>query len=550
MALSWQKSEELIAKKHQAFAECLKRDKQFLELVKNEDLKGVQALYPDATSLLKYANVSGPVMPYRDSFLATLCRESSPEFISSFFEAYFPEFTDETLALKEKFLQGKTREGQQLDYHWFSKYLSPALTSRVNGAFGITNSKASTEENSEKKKIYDIIKEQHASLQEFENKKIGRYKRGLTFGEEKPATLLEGDGWYMAEESMPPVILRQLPSLDGMTPEEKNEIKDDDFSKDKVVELEFWGNPSDLLKSTYEKLHFPEDYLWASRSLERLQEEYGQMIQDEKLRTQIKRFSKEGGRILIENRGRQNHIGNSFGSDYMAYSNGKDVVIDGPVYGYFSKEGRRRQGEKNVLAHELGHDTDIKYGGEKQRLENYDWAKWAYMLIDIKDKNPLRASITDQINNSYPPDQYVVEFVANLTQRPTMVSAKDGKGQTNDPLLSKIYDIIALRGDIAARPEELGWMKDYMDKHKMTGQDADIMKKLHPVYVDYAQNIRQVYNRSRKDPKDKEVHAKGLAETSQKIKEILGNKTAKELEQSLTDYLTSMLEGAKLGKEL
>ena len=77
MALSWQKQEELIAKKHQAREDLRKRDTQFLELVRNGDLKGIQALYPDATSLLKYANVSGPVISYRDSFLATLCKEAT-----------------------------------------------------------------------------------------------------------------------------------------------------------------------------------------------------------------------------------------------------------------------------------------------------------------------------------------------------------------------------------------------------------------------------------------------------------------------------------------
>lgn len=555
MATSWQKAEELIAKKHKAREDLRKRDVQFLELVRNADLKGIQALYPDATSLLKYANVSGPAIPWRDSFLATLCRESSPEFVSSFFEAYFPESTDETLALKEKFLQGKTREGQQLDYHWFSKYLSPALTSRVNGAFGITDSKASTEENSEKKKIYEIIKKQHDSLQEFHNKKINRHKMGLTLDEERPGQkyLVMGydkDGneipvLSFVEESLPPVILHQLPNLDSMTEEERKKHKDSgNYAKDKVVELEFRGDPSNLLESTYRQLHFPEDYLWASRSLERLQGEYGQMMQDEKLRTQAKSFSQKGGQILIEDRKRKKSLGNGFGDDYVAYSDRKDVVFNASYYGSLPKGERENH---NTLAHELGHDTDNNYGWH---LNSYDWAKWAYMLIDLGENSPLRNSIRNQINPAYPMESYVDEFVANLTQRATEVTAKDENGNPKDPLLSKIYDIIALRGEVAAHPDKFSWVKDYMNYHTMTGQNADLMRKMHEVYSNFAKNARQVYYGSQRDSKDQELYKKGFSETFQKIKEISGDKTNKELEQSLTNYLTSMFEGIELGQEL
>ena len=559
MALSQQKQEELIAKKHQAREDSRKRDTQFLTLVRNGDLKGIQALYPDATSLLKYANVSGP-LTRRDSFLATLCKEASPEFVSSFFETYFPESTDETLALKEKFLKGRTYIGEQLDYHWFSKYLNPELTSRVNETFGITNSRASTEENSEKKKIYDIIKKQHDSLQEFHNKKISRYKMGLTLGEEKPGQKYFVMGYDKAgnevpalsfvEESMPPVILRQLPNLENMTEEEKEKHKDgNDFGKDKVVELEFMGDPSNLLESAYKKLHFPEDYLWASKSLGRLQDEYGQMMQDEKLRSQAKGFAKEGGQILIEDRERKTSQGNSFvGGTTIAFSNGTDVVLNASAYGSLPKGERENH---NTLAHELGHDADKKYGGYTQRLENYDWAKWAYMLMDIREKSPLRANITNQIDKNYPADQYVVEFVANLTQRPTEVTAKDENGNPKDPLLSKIYDIIALRGEVASHPNELKWMKDYMDNQTMSGEDADIMKKLYELYSDYAKNVQTVYYKKKdKTQQDEEIHAKGVAETSKKIKEVLDGRTVKEFEQSLTNYLTSMLDGVELGKEL
>ena len=549
MVSEWQRRED---ERRKAEKQCRERDEKFLALVRNSDLQGIKDIYPDAISFVKYAN--GSIIPYRDSFLAVLCKEATPEFVSSIFETYFSGNTDEILTLKEKFLQGKTNSGDQLDYHWFSRYLSPQITAEVNGTFGVSDFKASTEENADKKKIYAIIKEQYASLQVFNNKKITRWNMGLTFDGEKPGReykimgkLNDGELGPVAslvEESMPAVILRQLPDLKAMTQEQREKFEDkDNFSEDKVVQLEFLSAPSNLLYQTYKKLHFPEDYLWACKSLTRLEEEYAQMMNDEKLRSQVKGFAMDGSRIIIEDRMRCGHRGNSFGG-YMAFSNGNDIVINASSYGSSSKAKREKD---NALVHELGHHTSREFGKD---LEYLNWMKWAYMLINIGARSPLRDDIWTQISVYYSASSYVTEFIANLTQRSKEVAAKDEEGRPEDPLLSRIYDAIVLSGEIVAHPEKSKWMKAYMRECNMTGEDADLMQKMYDVYWNFAENVQTVYFKSKRTTEDLNLFTEGRKETVDKLKEILDGRNLGPLEMKIVRHLDSVFEAIEEGKKL
>ena len=430
-----------------------KKYSQLLSAVKDNDIKALKECFPTAKDFIEF-NQNRRSRDFHA--LEAMVRYSSPEFINEVFDTYFNGKDEETLELKDKFLQESSNTGEKLNYKYFAHYLPQKLTDKVSDCYGIEKPAKYTddqnnvkeekkeENNVEKEKtssiierlkkyfekklsteesikapidtrprmeqIYDIIKRENRSLNEYRNENVARRYLQLREGDEKPVEHFytsqdKSKALRIEREAVPSIFVRKVDGLDD---------KDDRYKKDELVRIDLIdnldGSKKDLVKSLYQNADFPDDYMWAVSALKQFEKEYAEIVESDAINlAQIKEFAKDGGRFFIETQ--KSSQGNSIGEGTIASTGKREGFSYIAFYADVYKDDDNTS--ENSLLHELIHRADLN---SLEAFSNTEFFKQAAVLMVAEKDDGMVAKKASHIASGYAPGSIYSELLAYMNE--------------------------------------------------------------------------------------------------------------------------------------
>ena len=434
-----------------------KKYSQLISAVKGNDIKALKEYLPTAKDFIEF-NQNRRTRDFHA--LETMVRYSSPEFINEVFDTYFSGNNEETLELKDKFLQERTNTGEKLNYKYFAHYLPQELTDKVADCYGIEKpAKYADEQNNvkeekkeEKKEennppkeepksffekikarfrkekpteevviapkdtrprmeqIYDIIKRENRSLNEYRNENVARRHLQLREEDEKPVEHFytsqdKSKALRIEREAIPSIFVRKVDGMDD---------KDDRYKKDELVRIDLTdnldGTKKDLVKSLYQNADFPDDYMWAVSALKQFEKEYAEIVESDSINlAQIKEFAKDGGRFFIETQ--KSSQGNSIGEGTIASAGKREGFSYIAFYADVYKEDDNTS--ENSLLHELIHRADHN---SLEAFSNTEFFKQAAVLMAAEKDDGMVAKKASHIASNYAPGSIYGELLAYMNE--------------------------------------------------------------------------------------------------------------------------------------
>ena len=277
--------------------------------------------------------------------------------------------------------------------------------------------------------IYDIIKKENRSLNEYRNQEVKRRHLDLRDEDEKPVEHLytsrdKSKALRIEREAMPSIFVRKASAID--------QDHDEGYKKDELVRIDlannFDGSRGDLVNSLYANADFPEDYTWAINALKKFENEYAEIVETDSVNlAQVKEFAKSGGRFFIEEG--ETNIGNT--EHYIACAGEKE----GYSYIAFNSEKYVKQkGSDNVLLHELTHRADKNSG---EIFSQTEFFKQMSVLMVAENDEGRAAQKARHIASDYNQGAIYSELLAYMIEG-GVDSVKDSKLAT---LVRDIYGI-------------------------------------------------------------------------------------------------------------
>lgn len=440
--------------------ELSKKYKNLLSAVEDNDIKTLKKHFPTAKDIIEF-NQNRRTREF--NALEAMVVYSSPEFIKSVFDTYFKGDDNEILELKDKFLQARSITGVKLNYKYFAPYLPQELTDSVASCYGVKkttqrqdfteikiqqkqdekrispnqeepktvaekitlflkridekiNKKAkktvdevkSVDTRPRMEQIYDIIKKENRSLNEYRNQEVKRRHLDLRDEDEKPVEVLytsrdKSKALVIKREAMPSIFVRKASAID--------QDHDEGYKKYELVRIDFANNfdgtREDLVKSLYTNADFPEDYMWAVSSLRKFENEYAKIVETDSVNlAQVKEFAKSGGRFFIEEG--ETNIGNT--EHYIACAGEKEGYS---YIAFNSEEYAKQKGSDNVLLHELTHRADKNSG---EIFSQTEFFKQMAVLMVAENDEGRAAQKARHIANNYKQGAIYSELLAYMIE--------------------------------------------------------------------------------------------------------------------------------------